>query len=524
MKLIKFKKHGEKLYNKNAKLEYNRHIVFSNIEEKSDEIKRCLEKIEKDIEKNKEAFKELDENFWVTSDDYKEKKSILLECKNKNKEAKTNYENVLENTKNICEAISNENLEFAREFVSSDNKDKKKELNNLLNQNGINEKNPFDVDVTTNAVNISFEIYKKELQIYIDAYDKTNKILNEIQENDVKIDKHTKFLNDSKAKLDFLFAEKYYIVGFLDNERITAIYDKKLHRKLMLEACRNFNSDLEHINNLYEIILKEVISRSSKRLYKDNYDRNYLTNIEKDSEKVQEETSKLKSNTVAVMNLNYWRIDGISKIQEVFETDVKEIYGKNVDEIIPKEQIEEIKADDSIEEFSVENILEKTEIKKKRTIKNIARKTYIKDLLNNDEKTADLNKIQETLDSIPEENEGLGEVKSNNNANKENNDKLYEEHIDVEDENIQEESLSDDSDEIDNTTSNLFDKISKLDELDEDDALPEDYQEESILDFYFKNSKKDETKYDKVNLNKKDKKDGIFKKLIGINSKNKQEA
>ena len=434
-----------------------------------------------------------------------------------------NYNKMLEKTTDVFKGISDENFDFAKEFVSSDNKDKKRELNNLLNDNGINEKNPFDTDVITNAVNISFEIYKKELQIYLDAYDKTNKLLNELSEDDVKVDKHRKFLNDSKAKLDFLFAEKYYIVGFLDNERIAAIYDKKLHRKLMLEACRNFNSDLEHINSLYEIILKEVISRSSKRLCKDNYNRKYLVDIERSSEKVQEETNKLKANAIAVMNLNYWRIDGISRIQEVFETDMKEIYGKDVDEIIPKERAEgkiDETDNDSMEKFTVENIIEKAEINKKRTIKNVARKIDIKNLLSSDEIIKNSSKIQENLEIIS------GKEKSNEVQVDEVSDIQTDKDIDIDEidelNEEQEDILDSTLNEEDDTS--LFEKISQLDDLDGLDDILADNQEESILDFCLKKSEEENIEAFKSEMKQKNKKNGIFKKLIGINSKNKQEA
>ena len=42
----------EKLYKRSAKLEYNRNLLFNNLDGKIDEIEKCIEKIESDIEKN----------------------------------------------------------------------------------------------------------------------------------------------------------------------------------------------------------------------------------------------------------------------------------------------------------------------------------------------------------------------------------------------------------------------------------------------------------------------------------------
>ncbi len=338
--------------------------------------------------------------------------------------------------------ISEEDVEYAKEFINSDNKDKKKDLTNILTQNGINEKNPFDPDVISNSVNVSFDIYKKEIEIFVTAYERTKRLFEEIQADDVKLDKHRKLINDSNSKLHFLAAKKDYIVGFLDNERIAEIYDKKIHRKLMLEACRNLNDDLVHIDSLYDILLKEIASRASKRLYKENYDKSYLLNIEKVSEDVGEEINKLKANAVAVVNLNYWRIDGISRIQDVFEKDVKEIYGRDLDEIFPKPEENETMEEPKVEESKNEAV----EIK---TVEN--------DMIKEDaRKKAKYKKLKSSKDVLKN---AINKVQSKNNIV---NDTVVEENSKVD----ESENINYQEDNID--YNNLFEKISMLDEIGEE--------------------------------------------------------
>ena len=74
----------------------------------------------------------------------------------------------------------------------------------------------------------------------------------------------------------FLGAEKDYLVQFLDYERIMVIHGKRTHRNLMLEACENFNVDIEQINNLYTLLVKEITNKSTKKAYKELYNKSYL--------------------------------------------------------------------------------------------------------------------------------------------------------------------------------------------------------------------------------------------------------
>ena len=515
----KIQKNGEKLYNRSAKLEYSRYIVFENIEEKTEEIKRCLEKIEKDVEKNMLALQSLDKDFMVQLEDYKIKKDNLFTCQEENKRAKESYEKILEKTKIIYENISEEDINIAKDFIQDDNKDKKKELNNILTENGINERNPFDPDIISNSVQVSFDIYKKEIEIYLNGYEKTSKLLEEIQEDDIKLDKHKKFINDSNCKVHFLNAEKEYIVGFLDNERLAAIYDKKMHRKLMLEACRNFELDMLHINNMYDILLKEALSRSSKRLYKEKYNKYYLTDIENESKDINEENNKIKANAIAVVNLNYWRIEGISNLQDVFEKDVKEIYGRDLNEIFPKEEI--VVEEPKLEKIEVkEDVLENQEIVEdsKNSLEAKVENILSSDNDNEFIKNPNYKILKSSKETLQKVINGKSDKKEEKIEAKEDLDGKLKETVEVEEEEFDESADS----------NGLFEKIAMLDELeDENSQETNEQEEESIFDFYFKQPDLSDRKRrlrDEKKLNGDTNKKNIFKKIIGFNSKKQKEA
>ena len=48
----------------------------------------------------------------------------------------------------------------------------------------------------------------------------------------------------------------------------------------MDEECKNFHADISQIGNLYELILKETTGKSTKKAYKELYNKNYLKEIE----------------------------------------------------------------------------------------------------------------------------------------------------------------------------------------------------------------------------------------------------
>ena len=201
-----------------------------------------------------------------------------------------------------------------------------------MTKNGKNEKIGFNQDVLKIAIKSRINIAEKEAENYITIYDKMKKLLAEIDNDNIKLNKYQKALRDVSVKLAFLEAEKEYIVGFLDYERMTVIAGVRAHKKKMEEACQNFELDMIQIHNLYELILREIANKSTKKAYKELYNKTYLKNIEDKERNFEEEVNNIKINMGTVINSNYWRIEGIKNVYTVFQNEITEKFEKDLSE------------------------------------------------------------------------------------------------------------------------------------------------------------------------------------------------
>ena len=325
----------EKLYQRNAELEYNRNLLFGNIEGKVEETRKCIEKIEQDVEENHNAMKETKEQLIEALEDYNVKRFELSKCKRYKKMAENDYNEILEISQTNFEGITPESIKKAKAFAGFEDLD---DIVNVLDKNGKDEKIPFNEAVIQNATAFGTDIAKKEAVGYLVIYEKMSKLLTDIKEGTTKIELHKKYLRNEKAKMDFLMSVKDYLVQFLDYERMTVIYGRKSHNRLMSEACESFALDTVQINNLYELLLMEIANKATKKAYKSLYNKSYLTDIQEKEEKFKREKSRVNLNTATLINSNFWRIDGIKAIYTVFYKNVIEVFGREVEEFdLPKE-------------------------------------------------------------------------------------------------------------------------------------------------------------------------------------------
>lgn len=337
----------EKLYKKSAKLEYNRNILFNTIDGKVEDLKKCIEKIEVDVIKNNEEMQQLKEDFISALNDYNDKRFELSKAKRYKKMAENDYNEIYETSKENFEGITPEIVENTKEFAKFNDNES---IIETLQENGKNEKIPFNEDVISNVTPFGIEVAKHEADAYLTIYDKMGKLLADIEEGTANIDLHKKYLKNEKAKIDFILGVKEYIFQFLDYERMTVIHGRKSHNRLMSEACESFNADIIQINNLYELLLKEIANKATKKSYRDLYNKSYLTEIKEKEEKFKKEKNRVNLNTATLINTNYWRIEGIRAIYTVFYKNVSEVFGKDVEEFeIPKD------IDDDTPETDVQN-------------------------------------------------------------------------------------------------------------------------------------------------------------------------
>ncbi|MEE0865846.1 MAG: hypothetical protein U0L98_03500 [Clostridia bacterium] len=321
-----------KLHDINIELENQRNQYFNDLGENPSTLDNKLKKIEDKLDNNNDELKEL-RNKYV--------KAIVLfieRQKERNKFARTrrtaevNYRNQINKLIKLFEDINIDDVKKIQIFLHTENEKIEKEIVELLSKNGKSEKVPFFSKVLENAAKERTIIAKIEANLYLNIYDKTKKILTEIENETIKLGKTEKLARDTEVKLAFLEAEKEYIVTFLDNERMTVINGKKTHERLMEDACKNFEKDIEQIGNLYELVLRETTNKSTKKAYKELYNKDYLRKIEEKEKDFEEEVTNVKVNIGTVINSNYWRIEGIKNIYKVFQEEISEKFNKDLSE------------------------------------------------------------------------------------------------------------------------------------------------------------------------------------------------
>ncbi len=320
----------KKICEENQKLEKNRNQLFMDLGEDSKILDNKFKKIESEIEENNRYLKELREDFINYLSDFSNRQKERNKCEKAKRIGEANHISYIKKMQTEVQAINVKNVVILKEFIHSEKDAIKQELNEIMTKNGRNEKIGFNQDVLKIAIKARVSIAEKEAECYVLIYDKMKKILSEIENDNLKLNKYKKYLRDVSTKLEFLEAEKEYIFGFLDYERMTTIAGMKAHKKKMEEACQNFELDMIQIHNLYELILREISNKSTKKAYKELYNETYLKNIEDKEKNFEEEINNIKINMGTVINSNYWRIEGIKNVYNVFQEQVTQKFNKDL--------------------------------------------------------------------------------------------------------------------------------------------------------------------------------------------------
>ena len=321
-----------KVCEENQKLEKNRNQLFMDLGEDSKILDNKFKKTENAIEENNRYLKELREEFINYLSDFSNRQKERNKCEKAKRIGEANHISYIKKMQTEFQAIDAKNVAILKEFIHSDKDSIKQELNEVMTKNGKSEKIGFNQDVLKMAIKARINIAEKEAECYVLIYDKMKKLLIEVENENLKIDKYKKYLKDVSVKLEFLEAEKEYIFGFLDYERMTTIAGVKAHKKRMEEACQNFELDMIQIHNLYELILREIANKSTKKAYKELYNKTYLRNIEDKEKNFEEEVNNIKINMGTVINSNYWRIEGIKNVYNVFQEEVTQKFNKDLSE------------------------------------------------------------------------------------------------------------------------------------------------------------------------------------------------
>ena len=474
----------DKLYKKSAKMEYNRNLLFNNIDGKVDDTRKCIEKIELDVEKNNEAMKDNKENLLTAMTEFNDKKFELSKCRRYKKMAENEYNEIYEVAKKNFEGITQENLDTAKEFAKFDDNES---IIEILDKNGKGEKIPFNPGVMNSATKLGVDMSKKEVASYLVIYDKMSKLLNEIENGNARVELHKKYARNEKAKVDFVLAVKEYIFQFLDYERMTVIHGRKSHNRLMSEACENFNTDIIQINNLFNLLVKEITNKATKKAYKELYNKSYVIEIKQKEEKFKKEKNRVNLNTATLINSNYWRIEGIKNIYTVFYKNVSEVFGKEVAEFdIPKETDEDISEEQeeikTVQEKVEESVSQEEKTKTPKMPFEIKERSYTEEEDEYEEELEDEEEYDD--DEYEDDNEYEDEEYSEEDYDKEEDyDEDSEEYDEYEeDEDNDEESNENQYTAYDEITEEDIEEVENFSEEEEFDIFGEKYQETYFIE------------------------------------------
>lgn len=351
-KIQNLQKEQQRLYKINRKLEDHRVQLFNDLGEDTKILENHLTKIENALDKNNAQLKEIRKEYLHYLSDFSQKQKVRNKCEKARRIGEANHIEYINKVNAQFSEIDIKDVVNLKDFMNSEKEQIKQEALNIMIKNGKNERVAFHQDVLKKAINIRIDIAEKEAECYTLVYDKMKKLLTEIESESIKLNKYKKLLRDTQLKLAFLKAEKEYIVGFLDYERMTAISGTRAHKKRMIEACNNFELDMMQIKNLYELILKEVANKATKKAYKELYNKTYLRNIEDKEKNFEEEVNQVNISMGTVINSNYWRIEGIKNIYNVFQEEVEEKCGRDLseyrmEEIDDTEEVEEIEQEEN---------------------------------------------------------------------------------------------------------------------------------------------------------------------------------
>lgn len=351
-----------KIHEENVKLEEERDILFNDLGENTSVLDQKLQKIEDTFDKNNEILKDLREKYVKALVIFTERQKERNKYARIHRKEEANYLEILKNTNEKFEIFNYKQIQDIKKYMENEEENNEEIIERML-KNGKSERVPFDEQVIRKAVEERSKIAREETDLYISIYERMKKLLLEIRNGAVRLAKSEKLLRDVSVKLEFLRGKKEYIIGFLDNERMTAMNGRKVHGRLMEEACKNFDLDIKQIDNLYELIKKETAGKATKKSYKELYNKTYLKEIDEKERNFEEEAINIKINMGTLINFNYWRIEGIKNIYNIFQEQISEKFNKDLSEYSITEVVEEKKIDkvDRIEDIKVTKLVEITD-------------------------------------------------------------------------------------------------------------------------------------------------------------------
>lgn len=468
-----------KISEANLELETERNKLFNDLGENPNALDSKLNSIEKTLNENNETLRKLRSEYVEALVIFTERQKERNKYSRLRRKVEADHINNIKNANKEFEKIEPKDVQSLKRYVSIEKEQYKEKIVSTMIKNGKNEKVPFNEKVIEKAVEARIDISEKEAEIYVSVYERMKKLLIELESENIKLSKSEKLLRDATVKLNFLNAKKEYIVGFLDNERLTAINGKNTHEELMEEACQNFELDIQQIDNLYELVLRETVGKSTKKAYNELYNKTYLRDIEQKERKFEQEITNLKVNMGTVINSNYWRIEGIKNVYNVFQEEISEKFEKDLSEY-QIEEIEEPMID--IEEDEEENEQEYNE--EYETDENGEYEEIDEDYYDEDD---EYDNEYEDEDEYDDEYEDEYDEDEYDEEEYDDEDEYYDEYDDDDDE-IEDEEYDDDDDEDDEEGEEWEEKMDTIIQKNKkkNKKEQEEKKEQGLLNKWFK--------------------------------------
>lgn len=457
-------KEQKKLYKSNIKMEEERNNLFEDLDEDPAILEKKLEKIGQSILNNNQRLEEIKNSFTEYLKEFNERQKERNKYSKERRVEEKIHIQLVDRIQKELNDINTEKVKELKQFITSEEKDDIQDsIAAIMINNGKEEKVKFNEEVVNKSILARIQIAKKEAECYIAIYDKIKKILNEIENEDLKMEKYQKTLRDVSIKLEFLKAEKEYIVSFLDNERMTAINGTKAHKVMMTEACEKFELDIGQFENLYQLILREISGKSTKKAYNELYNKEYLKNIEEKERNFEEAITNIKLKAGTIINSNYWRIDGIKNIYEVFQNEITTKFGKDLSEYkLEESEIKDDSNDVESDNLYKSNDTEQEEIKNNEDITKEKFEYDEEDLEDNDtDEFFEYDDEDEEYDEYEEYEEYYEDDEYyDEDEYEEDDEEEYEE--DYEEDDAEEDNLYEYNYEIDNNKDKKIKKDTKM--------------------------------------------------------------
>ncbi len=168
------------LYKNNEVVEKQRYALFSDLDIRPEILEKKLIRIENQIDKNNEELKQIRRDYVETIQLFIDRQKERNSCARKKKGVDANHLMTIKKANQLFEMIEKEDVKRMKNFVDGDKSLIKKQILNIMLDNGKNERVPFNEDIIKSAIDVRMDIATREAKCFIMIYDKLRRLLAEI--------------------------------------------------------------------------------------------------------------------------------------------------------------------------------------------------------------------------------------------------------------------------------------------------------------------------------------------------------